>query len=125
MALHSDTLCKSDVLNDLVDKANEILENKMQPSIDMNSSSMEDFTGSRVMPLVTIFQADGGPDQNITFICTWIAALAFFLLSGSNYSIFFCGFSGESYRLFCERTMSLLNIPVSNCSFALDYSALN
>ena len=63
VALHSATICKSDVfqhnyavLNDLVEKANDIIENKMQPSIDMNSLSMEGFTGSRAMPLVTIFK---------------------------------------------------------------------
>ena len=36
----------------------------------------------------------------------------------------FCGCSGESYSIFCERTMSLLNIPVSNCPFSLEYSDL-
>ena len=122
MALHSATICKSDVfqhnyavLNDLVDKDNEILEKDMQPSIDMNSLSMEGFIGSRAMPLVTIFQADSDPDQNINFLCTRIAALAFFLLSGADHSIFFRGCSGESYWIFCERTLSLLKIPVRNC----------
>ena len=131
VALHSTNLCKLDVfkhnysvLNDLVDKAKEILENEMQPSIDMNSFSMKGFTGYRAMPLIRVFQADGALDQNITFLCTQIAALAFFLLSGADNSIFFRGCSGESYRLFFERTMYLLNIPVSNCSFALDYSTL-
>ena len=69
MAFHSATICRLDifqnnyaVLNDLADKANEILENEMQPSIDMNSLSMEGFTGSGAISLVTIFQADGGPD---------------------------------------------------------------
>ena len=129
MAFHSATLCKLDVfqhnydiLNDLVEKPNEILENEMQLSIDMNLLSMECFTGSRVMPPVKKIQADGGLDQNITFLCTRISALAFFLLSGADHSIFFRGCSGESYRLFLERTMSLLKIPVSNCSFELDYS---
>ena len=99
---------------------NEILENEMKPRIDMDSLSMEGFTGSRAIPLVTIFQADSGPDQNITFLCTQISVLAFFLISGANHSIFFRGCSGESYRLFCERNMSLLNIPVINCLFVLD-----
>ena len=122
VGLHSVTICKSDVfhhnyaiLNELVEKPNEILENEMQLSIDMNLLSMECFTGSRVMPPVKKIQADGGLDQNITFLCNRISALAFFLLSGANHSIFFRGCSGESYRLFCERNMSLLNIPVSNC----------
>ena len=115
MAFHSATLCKLDVfqhnydiLNDLVEKPNEILENEMQLSIDMNLLSMECFTGSHVMPPVKKFQADGGLDQNITFLCTRISALALFLLSGSDHSIFFCGGSGGSYRIFCERSMSLL-----------------
>ena len=69
---------------------NEILENEMKPSIDMNSLSMEGFTCSCAMPLVTIFQADGGPDQKITFLCTSIAVLAFFLLLGADNSILFC-----------------------------------
>ena len=88
MALHSVTLCKLDVfqsnfavLNEPVDKANEIIENEMQPSIDMNSFSMEGFTGYHAMPLVTIFQADGGPDKNITFLRTSIVEIDFFLLS--------------------------------------------
>ena len=98
---------------------NEILEYEMKPSIDMNSLSMEGFTGSRTMPLVTIFQANGGPDQNIHFLCTRIAALALFFLSGANHSIFFSGCLGESYWIFCERIMSLLNIPVINCLFVL------
>ena len=96
VAFHSSTLCKLDVfqhnyavLNDLLDKANEIIENNMQPSIEMNSLSIEGFTGSCAIPLVIIFQADGGPDQNITFLCTRIEALAFFLLSGADHSIFF------------------------------------
>ena len=69
VVLHSDTLCKSDalqhnytVLNELVDKANEIIENEIQPSIDMNSLYMEGFTGSCFVPLVAIFQEDGIPD---------------------------------------------------------------
>ena len=73
VVLHSANLCKLDVfqhnyaiLNEIVEKANEILENKMQPRIYMNSLSVEGFTGSRAMPLVTIFQADGGRDQNIS-----------------------------------------------------------
>ena len=90
----------------------------------MNSFSMEGFTGYCSMPMVTIFQAYGGPDQNITLLFTWMAALAFFLISGVDHSIFFRGYSGESYQLFCESTMSLLNIPVSNFLFLFDYSDL-
>ena len=107
-----------------MDKANEIIENEIQPSIDMNSLYMEGFTGSRAMLMVIIFQAYGGPDQNFTFLRNRIAAISFFLLSGADHSIFFCGCPGESYRIFCERTMSILNIPVINCSFTLYYSAL-
>ena len=98
VALHSSTICKSyvfqhnyAVLNDPADKANEILENEMQPIIYMNSLSMEGFTEPHAMPLGNIFEADDGLDQNITFLLTWIAALALFLLSGSDHSIYFRG----------------------------------
>ena len=63
MALHSATLCKLDVfqhnyafLNELVNKVNEMIENEMQPIIEMNSFSMESFMGSCAMPLVKIFK---------------------------------------------------------------------
>ena len=86
MALHSATLCKSDFfqhnyagLNDLVDKSNEILEKKIQPSIGMKSLSVEGFMGLHAMPLVTIFQSDGGLYQNITFLHYRIAELAYLL----------------------------------------------
>ena len=132
VGLHSVTICKSDVfqhnyaiLNKIVDKVNEIIENKMQTSIYMSSLFMEGFTGSNSMPMVTIFQADCGPDQNMTFLHTRIAALDFFSLLGSDHSILFRECSGDSYRLFRENTMYLLSIPVSNCSFALDHSDLN
>ena len=76
------------------------------------------------MPMVTIFQVDGGPDQNIAFICTRISAFALFLVSVDDHSIFFCGCLGDSYRIFCKRTMSLLNILFNNCSFILYQSDL-
>ena len=108
-----------------MDKANEHLEDNMEERIDVNLLSMEGFRGSHAMPLVLAFQADGGPDQNIMFLRTRLAHFAVFLLSGADRCMFFRGAQGESYRLFCERCMSLLQISISNCSFMLDYSALS
>ena len=77
------------------------------------------------MSLVMVFQAGDGPDQNIMFLRTRLVPFAVFLLSVADCCIFYRGCSGESYQLFCETSMSFLNIPLSNCSFGLDYSVLS
>ena len=130
VSLHSATLEKSDVfhhnyavLEDLVDRANELLKSEGLPMIDINKLSMHR-VGEIAMPLIMIFQADGGPDHNIKFLRSQLAAMAFFLISGCDRIIQFRGCAYESWRNFAERAMSLLNIPLSNCSFAVDFECL-
>ena len=77
--------------------------------------------GHVAMPLIMVLQADGGPDHNTTFLYNQLVALAFFLLSGCDRIIQFCGCAYESWSNFVEQAMSLLNIPISNCAFAVDY----
>ena len=81
-----------------MDYMNEELNGIGRPIITLNKLSMKRFKGSDDMPLVTIFQADGGPDHNIKFLRSKLTGFAFFLASGADRVIFFRGASGESCR---------------------------
>ena len=90
----------------------------------MKELNIEGFVGIEAMPLLQVHKADGGPDENITFLRSQLAALAVFLVSGADRVIHFCGCAGQSWRLFAERPMSLLNLAVSNCAFNVDLDCL-
>ena len=131
VALHSATLEPSDVfkhslsvLEDMISRANIALEAEGRPVICVKELNIKGFSGIDAMPLLQVHQADGGPDENITFLRSQLAALAVFFVSGADRVIHFRGCAGQSWRLFAERTMSLLNLAVSNCAFNVDLECL-
>ena len=102
VALHSAKLNPSDmfkhsniVLEDMAARANVSLREEGCPTIGVEDLNMVGFPGMEAMPLVKVHEADGGPDENITFLCSQTAAFLVFLVSGADRVIHFCGCEGR------------------------------
>ena len=61
-----------------------------------------------------LVQIDGGPDHNINFLRTRLAALGLFLSSGADIIVFIRGAPHGSAMNVAERSISLLNMALSD-----------
>ena len=69
------------------------------------------------MPYVLLVEADGGPDHNITFLRSKLAAIALFLLSNVDRLTEVRGCPRHSAYNEGEKAMGILNIAWSCCGF--------
>ena len=69
------------------------------------------------MPFVILIEADGGPDHNITFLRSKLAAVALFLSSNVDRLTEVRGFPRYSAYNEGEKAMGILNIAWSGCGF--------
>ena len=71
------------------------------------------------MPCALLTEADEGPDQNITFLWSWLAAVALWLQGNIDCKIFTRGFPSISFLCTSKRSMGLLDIGLVGCGFVV------
>ena len=75
------------------------------------------------LPYVVLFETDGGPDHNLTFLKNQLALFGLFLAGNMDKLSATRCCSGYSFLNVCERLMSLLTIGMSGLSLMMDPNA--
>lgn len=87
-------------------------------------SAVEDIDElKKELPYVVLFETDGGPDHNLTFLKNQLALFGLFLAGNMDKLSATRCCSGYSFLNVCERLMSLLTIGMSGLSLMMDPNA--